>query len=138
MGLLQFLKKIEPDKKKSPLMHTAYDAFFTFAFSPNTVAKNGTHIKDGMDLKRLMVFVVLSMQLCYLFGTYNIGHQHFAAAGQYPAFMDGFNLKFAYGLIQMLPIFIVTHVVGLGIEFLFAAKKGHAVELSLIHISHSF
>lgn len=128
MGLLQFLKKIEPDKKKSPLLHTAYDAFFTFAFAPNTVAKNGTHIKDGMDLKRLMVFVVLSMQLCYLFGTYNIGHQHFVAAGQYPAFMDGFNLKIAYGLIQMLPIFIVTHVVGLGIEFLFAAKKGHAVE----------
>ncbi len=128
MALVDFFKKIEPDKKKSPLLHTAYDAFFTFAFAPNTVTKGGVHIRDGMDLKRLMVTVVISMQLCYLFGTYNIGHQHFVAAGQYLGFLEGFHLKLAHGLIQLLPIFIVAHVVGLGIEFYFAAKKGHAVE----------
>jgi len=128
MALVDFFTKIEPDKKKSPLLHTAYDAFFTFAFTPNTVTKNGVHIRDGMDLKRLMVTVVISMQLCYLFGTYNIGHQHFVAAGQYLGFLEGFHLKLAHGLIQLLPIFIVAHVVGLGIEFYFAAKKGHAVE----------
>ncbi len=128
MGLLQFLKRIEPDKKKNPLLHTAYDAFFTFAYTPNRVNKGGVHIRDGMDLKRLMVHVVLAMQLCYLFGTYNIGHQHFVAAGQYLGFLDGFHLKLAHGLIKMLPMFIVTHVVGLGIEFLFAAKRGHEVE----------
>lgn len=128
MALVDFFKKIEPDKKKSPLLHTAYDAFFTFAFTPNTVTKGGVHIRDGMDLKRLMVTVVISMQLCYLFGTYNIGHQHFVAAGQYLGFLEGFHLKLAHGLIQLLPIFIVAHVVGLGIEFYFAAKKGHAVE----------
>jgi Na+-transporting NADH:ubiquinone oxidoreductase subunit B len=128
MALVDFFKKIEPDKKKSPLLHTAYDAFFTFAFTPNTVTKGGVHIRDGMDLKRLMVTVVISMQLCYLFGTYNIGHQHFVAAGQYLGFLEGFHLKLAHGLIQLLPIFVVAHVVGLGIEFYFAAKKGHAVE----------
>ncbi|MBL0026587.1 MAG: NADH:ubiquinone reductase (Na(+)-transporting) subunit B [Saprospiraceae bacterium] len=128
MGLIDFLKSIEPDKKKSPLLHTAYDAFFTFAYAPDTVTKGGSHIKDGMDLKRLMVVVVISMQLCYLFGTYNIGHQHFVAAGQYLGFIEGFHLKLAHGLIKMLPIYIVSMVVGLGIEFYFAAKKGHAVE----------
>ena len=128
MALVDFFKIIEPDKKKSPLLHTAYDAFFTFAFTPNTVTKGGVHIRDGMDLKRLMVTVVISMQLCYLFGTYNIGHQHFVAAGQYLGFLEGFHLKLAHGLIQLLPIFVVAHVVGLGIEFYFAAKKGHAVE----------
>ena len=128
MGLLNFIKKIEPDKKKSPLLHTAYDAFFTFAYAPNTVTKEGVHIRDGMDLKRLMVHVVLAMQLCYLFGTYNIGHQHFVAAGQYLGFMEGFHLKLAFGLIQLLPIFVVAHVVGLGIEFVVASKKGHPVE----------
>ena len=128
MGLLDVLKKIEPDKKKSPFLHTAYDAFFTFAYAPNTVTKGGVHVRDGMDLKRLMVHVVLAMQLCYLFGTYNIGHQHFVAAGQYMGFLEGFHLKLAHGLIKLLPIFIVTHLVGLGIEFWFAAKKGHAVE----------
>ena len=128
MGLVDFFKKIEPDKKKSPFLHTAYDAFFTFAFTPDTTTKGGVHIRDGMDLKRTMVFVVLALQLCYVFGTYNIGHQHFAAIGMYPGFLEGFHLKLSHGLIQLLPIFIWTHVVGLGIEFWFAAKKGHAVE----------
>ena len=108
MGLIDFLKRIEPDKKKSPLLHTAYDAFFTFAYAPNTVTKAGTHIKDGMALKRLMVTVVIAMQLCYLFGVYNIGHQHFVAAGEYLGFIEGFHLKLAHGLIKLLPIFVVS------------------------------
>ena len=128
MGLLSFLKKIEPDKKKRPFLHTLYDGFFTFAYAPNTVTKGGVHVRDGMDLKRTMVMVVLAMQLCYVFGTYNIGHQHFVAAGQYLGFLEGFHLKLAHGLIKLLPIFIWTHVIGLGIEFWFAAKKGHAIE----------
>lgn len=128
MGLLKFVKGLEPDKKKSPFLHTVFDGFFTFLYAPNTVTKGGVHIRDGMDLKRLMVHVVLALQLCYIFGTYNIGHQHFVALGEHTAFFSGFHLKLAYGLIQMLPIFIVAHVVGLGIEFYFAAKKGHAIE----------
>lgn len=129
MGLVDFFKKIEPDKKNSPYLHTTYDAFFTFLFTPNAVTKpGGVHMRDGMDLKRTMVHVVLAMQLCYLFGTYNIGHQHFAAMGQFTGIFEAFHLKLAHGLIQLLPIFIWTHVIGLGIEFFFAAKKGHAVE----------
>lgn len=128
MGLLDFIKSIEPDKKKSPLLHTGYDAFFTFAYAPNKVTTGGVHMRDGMDLKRLMVHVVLAMQLCYLFGVYNIGHQHFVAQGINLSFLDAFHLKMAHGLIKFLPIWIVTHVVGLGIEFLWASKKGHAVE----------
>jgi len=97
-------------------------------FTPNKTAKGGTHIKDGMDLKRTMIHVVLAMQLCYLFGTYNVGHQHFAAMGQYVGFLEGFHLKLTHGLIKLLPIFVVANVVGLGIEFWYAAKRGHAVE----------
>ncbi len=128
MKLLEFFKKIEPDKKNSPFLHTGYDAFFTFLFSPDKVTKGGVHIRDGIDLKRTMVHVVFALQLCYLFGTYNIGHQHFAAMGQYLGFFEGFHLKLAHGIIKLLPIFIWTHVVGLGIEFWYAAKRGHAVE----------
>lgn len=128
MGLLDFVKKVEPDKKKSPFLHTLYDGFFTFLYTPDHVTKSGTHIKDGMDLKRTMVMVVLAMQFCYLFGSYNIGHQHFVALGQHVGFIEGFHLKLAYGFMQILPIFIVTHIVGLGIEFYYAAKKGHGIE----------
>jgi len=128
MGLLDRIKSIEPDKKKKPFLHTGFDAFFTFLFTPNSTAKGGTHIKDGMDLKRTMIHVVLAMQLCYLFGTYNLGHQHFAAMGQYVGFLEGFHLKLIHGLIKLLPLFVVANVVGLGIEFWYAAKRGHAVE----------
>lgn len=126
--ILDFLEKIEPDKKKSPFLHTLFDGFHTFLFAPKTVTKGGVHVRDGMDLKRTMIMVVLAMQFCYLFGTYNVGHQHFVGIGEYAGFLEGFHLKLVHGLIKMLPIFIVAHVVGLGIEFWYAAKKGHAIE----------
>ncbi|MCB0703796.1 MAG: NADH:ubiquinone reductase (Na(+)-transporting) subunit B [Saprospiraceae bacterium] len=127
-ALLKFFDRIEPSKEKHPFMHTLYDGFFTFAFTPNHVTKGGVHIRDGMDLKRTMVHVVLALQLCYIFGTYNIGHQHYVAIGEYTGLMQGFHLKLIHGLIKVLPIFIVTNVVGLGIEFYYAYKKGHGIE----------
>ncbi len=128
MGLLDIFKKIEPDKKKSPVLHTLYDALFTMAYTPDTVTADGVHVRDGMDLKRTMIHVVIALQLCFLFGTYNIGHQHFTAMGQYLGFLEGFHLKLVHGLIKFLPMFIVANAVGLGIEIFFASKKGHAVE----------
>jgi Na+-transporting NADH:ubiquinone oxidoreductase subunit B len=126
--LVEKVKKFEPPKEKR-FLHTLFDGFFTFLFTPNTVTKGpGVHVRDRMDLKRTMVMVVLALQLCYLFGSYNIGHQHFLALGQHTAFLEAVHLKLAYGLIKILPIFIVTHVVGLGIEFFYAAKKGHPIE----------
>ncbi|MEM9885495.1 MAG: NADH:ubiquinone reductase (Na(+)-transporting) subunit B [Bacteroidota bacterium] len=126
-GLLNFFKAIEPSKDNK-LLHTAYDAFFTFAFTPNETTHGGVHVRDGMDLKRLMVHVVIALQLCYLFGTWNIGHQHFVAMGEYTAPLAGLHLKVLYGIVKVLPIFVVANVVGLGIEFFYASKKGHAVE----------
>ena len=126
-ALHDFVKKFEP-AKENKLAHTTYDAFYTFLFQPDSVTTDGTHIKDGMDLKRLMVHVVLALQLLYVFGTWNIGHQHFVALGMHTGLLEGFLLKVVYGLIQIVPIFVVTHVVGLGIEFLYAAKNGHSVE----------
>jgi Na+-transporting NADH:ubiquinone oxidoreductase subunit B len=126
-GLIKFLKKIEPSKDKK-MLHTLFDGFFTFAFTPNHTTKNGVHLRDGMDLKRTMIHVVIALQLCYLFGTYNIGHQHFYAVGEFTGLFDGFHLKLTHGLVKMLPIFIVANVVGLAIEFFYAAKKGHPIE----------
>lgn len=123
------LDKLAPIAKKSKFGHILFDGFETFLFSPNTVTSGkGVHIRDGMDLKRTMVHVVLAMQLCLVFGMFNIGHQHYTAFGLYPGLMEGFLHKFFYGFFQMLPIIIVAHVVGLGIEFYFAAKKGHSIE----------
>ncbi len=125
---LNFLERIEPDKEKSPLMHAVFDGFFTFLYAPNHTTKGGVHIRDGMDLKRTMIMVVLAMQFCYLLGTWNIGHQHFVALGQHAGYLDAFHLKVVHGLIKLLPLFIVANVVGLGIEFWYAAKRGHGIE----------
>ncbi len=123
------VEKIGEATKDNKLVHTIFDGFATFLFAPKTTTSgNGTHIKDGMDLKRTMVHVVLAMQFCLLLGMYNIGHQHYAAFGMYTGLMDGFWTKLLYGLFQLLPLIVVSHVVGLGIEFFFAAKKGHSIE----------
>lgn len=128
--LLNFFKKIEPDKEKKPFLHTLYDGFFTFVFVPDHVTPTeGVHMRDRMDLKRLMVFVVLALLLTYIVGIFNIGHQHFKALGMYTDnLMDGWHLKVIHGLIKLLPIFVVSMVVGLGIEFWYASKRGHGIE----------
>ncbi len=125
--LLNFIQKFEP-KKENKVAHTLYDAVFTFAFAPNETTHGGTHIKDGMDLKRLMVHVVIALQFCYIFGSWNIGHQHFLALGEHTGLLDALHLKFFYGIMKLLPLFIVANVVGLGIEIWYAAKRGHSVE----------
>ena len=126
--LRNIFEKLEPAAKKNKYLHTTYDAFYTFFFVPGHVTHGGTHIKDGMDIKRTMVLVVLAMQLCLLFGMWNVGHWHYAAYGQYVGYEEGFIQKFLFGFLQVLPIVIVAHVVGLGIEFIFAAIKRHQVE----------
>lgn len=70
--------------------------------------------------------VVLPLTILYLFGAYNIGQQHYLATGM--AADMSIIQKFVYGILQILPMFIVVHAVGLGIEFIFAARRGHAVE----------
>ena len=129
MGLLDFFKRIEPDKDKK-ILHTTFDAFFTLFYSPNSVTSGagGVHVRDAMNLKRTMVHVVIALSACYLLGIYNTGHQHFVAMGEYSILFEGFWQKLIYGAIKMLPIFVVAHVVGLGIEFIVAARKGHSVE----------
>lgn len=127
--LLKFFKKIEPDKKKSPFMHTLYDGFFTFALVPNHVTHGkGVHVRDGMDLKRTMTMVVIALVMCMVLGMYNIGHQHFLAIGEYTGLWEGWYLKFVHGLIKFLPIYAVAMIVGLGIEFYYASRKGHGIE----------
>ncbi len=127
-ALRNFVDKIKPAFTKNKYAHTVFDGFETFLFTPKETTKGGVHIRDGMDLKRTMVYVVLAMQLCLVAGMYNIGHQHYLAAGMFEGLFDGLWTKFAFGALQLLPMIIVANVVGLGIEFIFAAKKGHGIE----------
>lgn len=102
----------------------AYEAFDTFLFAPNTTAgTKGVQIRDAVDLKRLMMTVIISMIPCLLFGIYNVGHQHFLALGQEATW----DAKVWIGLIQVVPIIIVSYATGLGVEFIFATIRRHPV-----------
>lgn len=103
----------------------AYEAIDTFLYAPNTTNDaKGAQIRDAIDLKRLMMTVIISMVPCLLFGTWNIGHQHFLAIGEAGAtFAD----KILVGAIQVIPIIIVSYGVGLGIEFVFSTLRKHPV-----------
>ena len=102
----------------------AYEAFDTFLFSPDTTnPEKGAQVRDAVDLKRLMITVVISMVPCLLFGIWNVGHQHFLALGQSATLSE----KIWIGVIQVLPIIVVSYAVGLGIEFAFATFRKHPV-----------
>jgi len=108
-------------------LHHAFDAIETFLFVPGQTCAGGTHIKDGVDLKRTMFTVVLAMLPCLLFGIWNVGHQHYVASGEFTAFDAGFLQKIWFGISIVVPMLIVTYAVGLGVEFLFAIFRGHPV-----------
>ena len=104
-------------------LYPAYDAFETFLFVPDHTTHRGTHIKDAIDLKRTMAFVVLAMLPCILFGMWNIGDQYYNALNVDATVLE--NLIF--GFWKFLPLLIVSYAVGLTVEFAFAISRGHSV-----------
>jgi Na+-transporting NADH:ubiquinone oxidoreductase subunit B len=102
----------------------AINALDTFLFVPNHTTKHGAHIRDAVDMKRTMITVVLALIPALLFGIYNSGYQHFVQ-------IDGADMSFwnvfSHGLWKVLPMIIVSYVVGLGIEFGFSIWRGHEV-----------
>lgn len=131
-ALRDFLdQKVKPSFSKGGKLekfYPAYDAIDTFLFVPAHGTHKGTHIRDGVDLKRTMAMVVLAMIPCLLFGIWNTGHQYFVAKGEFLAIGDGLWDKFSIGLLKVLPIVVVSYAVGLGIEFAFAVAHKKSVE----------
>jgi len=123
------MRKFEPQhESKWSKLHPAWDAFYTFLFTPGETTQKGSHIRDGIDLKRTMFTVIIALIPCLLFGMYNTGHWHYASLGQAGEFMDNFGDKFIYGLLRTLPLIVISYGVGLGVEFIFAIKNGHPVQ----------
>ena len=125
-GLRKLVDKIKPTFEKGGklgFLHSTFDAFETFLFVPNTVTKKGSHVRDCVDLKRVMIMVVLALVPAMLFGIWNTGYQHSLAFG-----LDwGFWNIVLYGLAKVLPLYVVAYLVGLGIEFVSAQIQGHEV-----------
>ncbi|HCS21348.1 MAG TPA: NADH:ubiquinone reductase (Na(+)-transporting) subunit B [Bacteroidetes bacterium] len=127
---MKFLKdtmdKLRPTFSKGgkfQFLHSTFEAFDTFLFVPGHTTHGKVHVRDGIDMKRTMIVVVIAMIPALLFGMWNVGYQHFLSMDQTASHLD----YFLHGLIQVLPIIIVSYGVGLGIEFAFCQIKGHAV-----------
>ena len=108
---------------KLGFLHSTVDAFDTFLRVPGTVTRRGAHVRDAVDLKRIMIIVVLALVPAALFGMWNVGYQHCLATGQ----TWGLFQNFWYGFLRVLPLYIVAYVVGLGIEFASAQIRGEEV-----------
>ena len=104
-------------------LHSTIDAFDTFLRVPGTVTRTGAHVRDAVDLKRIMIIVVLALVPAALFGMWNVGYQHSLATGV----ESGLFATFWYGLLKVLPLYIVAYLVGLGIEFASAQIRNEEV-----------
>ena len=123
------------EKYKGTKMAPAFNALHTFVYLPNEVTHSGSHVRVADDLKRTMNTVIMALVPCLVFGMFNAGYQHYLATGEIEAASAGFLSSefwtmdnFLLGAIKVLPLVIVSYIVGLGIEFIFAIIKGHEVE----------
>jgi Na+-transporting NADH:ubiquinone oxidoreductase subunit B len=122
--------------------YALYEVFDTFLYSPADVTKSTAHVRDGVDLKRIMITVWLAAFPAMFYGMYNLGFQatDVMAAGQGVEGWRGWLIEllggydagniwhcFWYGAVFFLPIYIVTFLVGIAWEITFAIVRGHEV-----------
>lgn len=127
-ALRKFLDRVKPNFEpggKLHALHSVFDGFETFLFTPATTSTSGVHIHDRMDSKRTMIIVVLALIPCLLFGMYNTGYQHWIACGdtRFP-----FWEMTLYGFLAILPRIAVSYIVGLGIEFAVAQWRKEEIQ----------
>jgi len=129
-GLRELIDKIKPtfsEGGKLSWLSQTFGGFETFAFTPNKVTKRGSHVRDAVDLKRAMITVVIALVPAMLFGMWNIGYQ--TSEARIAMGLEGFGWWYClwFGFVRMLPMIVVSYVVGLGIEFTYAQIRGHEV-----------
>lgn len=124
--LAQQLKKVEPlFEKKGPLekFYPLYEALDTFLFTPGKIAPKAPYVRDAVDIKRVMIFVVLALIPATIMGIYNVGYQMLVAQNQTPLLWECFKL----GALKVLPIIIVSYAAGGVWEVLFAVMRRHEI-----------
>ncbi|MEC4749402.1 NADH:ubiquinone reductase (Na(+)-transporting) subunit B [Methylomicrobium sp. Wu6] len=146
MSARDYLDKLEPHFAKGGRFekyYGLYEMVDTFIYTPPTVTRGTTHVRDGNDLKRTMTFVVIATAFCILMALYNTGYQanHAIQAlgrdgtdGWRGVIMGlfGYNTmnplsNLVHGALYFFPIYIVTLAVGGVWEVLFATVRGHEV-----------
>ena len=108
---------------KLEMLYPAFNAFETMLFVPDHTTSKGSHIRDGVDLKRTMITVIIALLPALFYGIYNTGYQYFIQTGLDFTFLDAF----LHGAYKIFPMIAVSYAVGLAIEFAFAVYRNHPV-----------
>ena len=148
MSLKDTLERIEPQFEKGgkyEKWYALYEAVATVLYTPGTVTKSSTHVRDRIDLKRIMILVWMMTFPAMFWGMYNVGNQAAIALADGYALSDawqvglfqllggdlgadaGWLTKMWYGACWYLPIYAVTFIVGGFWEVLFATGRKHEV-----------
>ncbi|NLY13802.1 MAG: NADH:ubiquinone reductase (Na(+)-transporting) subunit B [Gammaproteobacteria bacterium] len=149
MGLRAFLDKIEHNFEKGgkyEKWYALYEAADTIFYRPSSVTKTTAHVRDGVDLKRIMITVWLCAFPAMFFGMWNVGYQAnlvFANNPELLAAQDGWRMALTamlagfdpnsiwdnmiQGATWFVPIYMVTFIVGGFWEVLFASIRGHEI-----------
>ena len=120
------MNKIFEKGGKLYFLHSTIDAFETFLRVPGTVSLKGAHVRDSIDLKRIMIIAVISVIPAALFGMWNVGYQH-ALAVQGPGAPLDILGNFWFGFLKVLPLYVIAYGVGLFIEFASSQIRGEEV-----------
>jgi Na+-transporting NADH:ubiquinone oxidoreductase subunit B len=145
VGLRKFLDNMEhhfQEGGRFQSWYAVYEVFDTFLYSPSSVTRSTAHVRDGVDLKRIMITVWLATFPAIFYGMYNLGFQanEVLPAGAQVEGWRGFLIEAIggydassiwdclwYGAVYFVPIYAVTFLVGISWEILFAIKRGHEV-----------
>ena len=121
--LIQNIKPKFTDGGSLQRFFPIFEATESFLFSSDEKTKSGPHIRDSVDIKRVMILVVLALIPCYIFGAINIGVQSGIASGKERTLFD----NFVFGMGYIIPVIIVTFIAGGFWEVLFAVIRKHDI-----------
>lgn len=130
---------------KLEFAYPLYEMADTFLYTPGTVTKGASHVRDGLDVKRMMMTVVIALLPCVFMAMYNTGYQAHLAISQGAQPLETWQTSVAewlgygawdptdgvacivHGMLYYLPVLIVTFAVGGGCEALFALVRRHEI-----------
>lgn len=147
MGLRSFLDDIAPSFEKGgkfEALYPAYEAIDTALYTPSTTTSGASHVRDGLNLKRVMITVWLCAFLPVFAGSYFIGlNANEAMQAMGVTSVDGWRGLLLNGLVgfdpnsvwdclihglaYFVPLYITVFIAGIVFEIWFASKRGHEV-----------
>ncbi len=143
----KFLDKMAPHFEKGGALESLYpfyEANDTLLYTPGEVTKGQVHVRDAVDLKRMMITVVVALIPCVVMALYNTGFQANYWIGQgaaplhnwqeavYASLGLGYDssshlANLMHGAVYFLPIFAMTFIIGGHIEVAVAIMRKHEI-----------